>query len=203
MAYFPFFVNLAGKSGLIAGGGTVALGKARRLLPYGPRLTVAAPEILPELEALPGVEALKMPFRPELLEGRFFVIAATDAPEENRRVAALCKERGILVNAADDREACAFLFPALVRQGELSIGVSTGGASPSAAVWMKERVAAQVPENFGALLEYLAGLRPRVRALVPARRGAVFSRLFDACLENGVPLPEDVVMSILREEEPE
>ena len=48
MAYFPFFIELEQKDGLIVGGGRVALGKARRLLPYGPRLTVAAPQLHPD-----------------------------------------------------------------------------------------------------------------------------------------------------------
>ena len=44
MAYFPFFVDLTGRTGLLVGGGTVALRKAEKLLPYGPALTVVAPE---------------------------------------------------------------------------------------------------------------------------------------------------------------
>ena len=42
MGYFPFFVDLDGKQGLIVGGGIVALRKIENLLPYGPQLTVAA-----------------------------------------------------------------------------------------------------------------------------------------------------------------
>ncbi len=64
MAYFPFFVELSGKKGLIVGGGTVALRKAEKLLPYGPELTLAAPRLLPGLEALPGLTLLRCPFGP-------------------------------------------------------------------------------------------------------------------------------------------
>ena len=46
MGYFPFFVDLEGREGLVVGGGAVALRKLQKLLPYGPRLTVAAPELL-------------------------------------------------------------------------------------------------------------------------------------------------------------
>ena len=52
MAYFPMFVELEGRPCLIVGGGAVALRKARRLLPYGPCLTVVAQSFVPELEAL-------------------------------------------------------------------------------------------------------------------------------------------------------
>ena len=35
VAYFPFFVDIEGMNILIVGGGTVALRKAEKLLPYG------------------------------------------------------------------------------------------------------------------------------------------------------------------------
>ena len=62
MAYFPFFVDLEGKRGLVVGGGTVALRKVEKLLPYGPRLTVVALEFRPEFRELQGVELLRRPF---------------------------------------------------------------------------------------------------------------------------------------------
>lgn len=198
MAYFPFFIDLEGRKGLVVGGGAVAVRKIEKLLPYGPRLTVAAPEILPEIEALPGLTLLHRAFDPAMLEGKFFVIAAADSREVNRAVSALCREKGILVNVVDDKEQCAFLFPALARRGELSVGVSTGGASPSAAAWVRRRVDEVVPENFGELLAYLASLRPMVRARAPEeRRAAVFSRLFALCLERGFPLEEAALEAVL------
>lgn len=198
MAYFPFFMDLEGREGLIAGGGAVALRKVQKLLPYGPRLTVAAPEISPELAELPGLTRLRRAFEPSMLEGKFFVVAATDSREANREIAVLCRERGIFVNVVDDRESCAFLFPALVKRGDLTVGVSTAGASPSAAAWVKRRLAEAVPEDFGELLAYLASLRPLVRERVPeARRAAVFSRLFSSCLDGGFPLDGAALAAVL------
>lgn len=199
MGYFPFFIDLEGREGLVIGGGAVAARKVRKLLPYGPRLTVAAPEISREIEETPGVALVRRAFEPAMLEGTFFAVAAADDPAVNHAAASLCRERGVLVNVADDKEYCTFLFPALVKRGSLSIGVSTAGASPSAAVWAKERIAAQVPENFGELLAYLETLRPvvRERVLEEKHHAGIFSRLFHACLEKGAPLEEEVLSSIL------
>lgn len=198
MAYFPFFMDLEGREGLVVGGGAVAARKIEKLLPYGPRLTVAAPELLPEIEALPGLILLRRAFAPAMLEGKRFVIAATDDRGANREIAALCRERGIPVNAVDDKEQCTFLFPALVKRGNLTAGISTAGASPSAAAWVKRRVDEAVPEDFGELLDYLASLRPVVRARVPEeRRAAVFSRLFSVCLEGDFPLEEAALEAVL------
>lgn len=198
MGYFPFFVDLEGREGLVVGGGAVALRKLQKLLPYGPRLTVAAPELLAEIEALPGLTRLRRSFAPAMLEGKGFVIAATDDREVNREIAALCRERGIPVNAVDDKEQCTFLFPALVKRGDLTVGVSTAGASPSAAAWVRRRVSERLPEDFGELLDYLASLRPMVRKRVAAEnRAAVFARLFSACMEQGFPLEEAALAAVL------
>lgn len=205
MAYFPFFVELSQKRGLIVGGGTVALRKAEKLLPYGPELTAAAPEFLPELEALPGLTLIRRPFAPAMVEGMYFVIAATGDPQLNHQVAALCQEWNILVNVVDDRDHCSFLFPALVRDGPLSLGVSTSGASPVAAIWLKERINDLLPENFGALLDWLEEVRPLVRQMLPdtGSHKAAFGRLFAACLERGGPLEEGELRELVRQFFPE
>ncbi|WP_298032102.1 siroheme synthase CysG [uncultured Dysosmobacter sp.] len=198
MAYFPFFVDLEGRNGLIVGGGTVALRKAEKLLSFGPRLTVAAPDILPALEALPGLTFLRQPFSPEMLEGIAFVIAATDDRALNREIAAQCQARRVPANAVDDQDSCTFLFPALVKQDSLTIGISTGGASPMAAAYLKDQISALLPEDFGALLTELKALRPRVKAALPeSERPAAFSRLFHTRLAARRSLTEPEIDMLL------
>ena len=190
MAYFPFFIELEQKDGLIVGGGRVALGKARRLLPYGPRLTVAAPQLHPDFYDFEGIVLLKEAFTPELLEGKFFAVAATGDISLNRSIAGLCRERNILVNVADDPEACAFLFPSLVKRGNLSVGISTGGASPGMAVWLRKQIEALLPERTEEILSFLQSQRPRVKRAVAdeKERAALFQSLLNACLEAGGPI---------------
>ena len=207
MAYFPFFMDVSAGDGLVVGGGAVALRKVEKLLPYAPRLTVCAPFFLPEFQALPGLTLLRRPFEPSMVDGTLFVIAATGDRALNRQISALCRERHIPVNAVDDRDACTFLFPALVKRGPLSVGISTGGASPTAAVHWKEQIDRLIPEDAGELLDYLDGLRKVVKEAVPdgMARAAVFSILFDTCLEKGWPLSDewlDGLLGGLKEELP-
>lgn len=201
MSYFPFFADLEGKKGLIIGGGTVALRKIEKLLPYGPELTVAAPEILPSIAALPGLTLCRREFQAADLTGMSFVIAAASDREANRRAAVLCKARNIPVNAADDPEACTFYFPALVKRGPLTIGISTGGASPAAAAYLREQIAAALPDHLEEILEYLARIRPAVKGRPDA--GAVFRRLLAACLEHGRGLTEEEFREVLERGEQE
>lgn len=199
MAYFPFFVELEEQEGLIVGGSTVAQRKIEKLLPYGPRLTVCAPDISQAIWAIPGLSLVERAFTPELLEGKTFVIAATDDPGLNHHISRLCRGRRIPVNVVDDREYCSFLFPALVKRGPLCVGISTGGASPSAAIYWKKRIDALVPEDTGDLLDYLNGLRERVKQAVPDEmaRAEIFSILFHTCVEHGWPLSDETLDGLL------
>lgn len=203
MAYFPFFVDVSNGDGLIVGGGRVALRKIEKLLPYAPRLTVCAPSFLPEVEAVPGLTLVRGPFRSAMVDDKLFVVAATSDDALNSEIAALCREKRVPVNVVDDREKCTFLFPALVKRGPLSIGISTGGASPSGAVYWKGEIDRLVPEDAGEPLAYLEGLRARVKEAVPdeKKRAAVFAALFDDCLAAGRPPDEGELDRLLSGEE--
>ncbi len=190
MPLFPMFVDLKDKTVLIAGGGSVALRKLQKLTPYGVSPTVVAPDILPELAAVPGVKLHRRTFRPSDLHPRpVLVIAATNDRKVNRSISMLCKKRHIPVNVADDPALCSFVFPALVQRGEFSAGISTGGASPTAAVYFKERLTELLPENLEELLVWLRSKRQAIKASIPEpeRRAAFLRRLFDACIGQTDP----------------
>lgn len=204
MAYFPFFVQLEGVPALVIGGGRVALGKVTRLLPYGPHLTIVSPQFLPEMEAIPGLTLIRRPFVPEDLEGMSFVVAAA-GPEVDLQAARLCRERGLPVNVVDNRDESSFIFPALLRRGDLSVGVSTGGSSPSAAVCLRDEFSRQLPSELEDILTYLKQARPNVRARIAqgARREAVMRALCRRCLELERPLTpaeaEEVECALMEE----
>lgn len=165
MGWFPFFIQLEGARGLLVGGGRVALRKAEKLLPFGAQLTVVAPCICPPLAALPGLTLCRRAFADsDLSPAPDFVIAATGDRALDRRIAALCRARRILVNVVDDPAACGFYFPALVQRGRLCIGISTGGASPTAAAWLRQKIEALLPPGFDGILDRLAARREAVKA---------------------------------------
>ena len=200
MAYFPLFLDLSGKTALVVGGGPVAARKARVLLDYGPRVLVCAPRFVPELEQLSGAELLRQPFVPELLEGVSLAVAATDDRQLNHAVAQLCRARSIPVNVADSREDSTFLFPAVVRRGRRSGGLSPGGASPAAAAPAAAAPAAAAPESLEPILDWLEDQREAGRdALPPSQRRTWFSRLLSAALEKGRPLTSGETESLLRQ----
>ena len=190
MPDFPMFVNLKGKRILVLGGGKVAARKVKKLAPFGGRITVVAPQAQPELEAMPGVEIRRHGFRPADLWPRpAMVIAATDDRQVNARASRLCRRFRIPVNVADNGPESSFLFPALVNQGNFSAGISTGGASPTAAVYFKERLEELVPERLEEILDYLEEKREELKRTLPdqSARAAAMRELLDTCLELGRP----------------
>ena len=198
MAYFPLFLDLDRKTVLVVGGGPVAARKARVLLDYGPCVRVCAPAFVPELEALPGAELVRQEFSPELLEGVSLAVAATGDRKVNRTIGELCRSRSIPVDVADSREESTFLFPAVIRRGRLSVGISTGGSSPAACAYMRRELEQALPSSLEPILDWLEGLREEVKGTFPKReRRARFARLSAAALEAGRPLSPDETWAIL------
>ncbi len=186
------FVELDNKKVLIVGGGKVALRKAEKLLPYGPEITVVAPEICDELSLMQGIRTVTGSFSDELLQDADVVIAATDDRELNRHISELCRSDKTPVNTVDDSELCSFLFPCLIKNGSLSIGISTGGASPTAAISFKHKISSLIPDNTDEILDYLNSLRVSVKAAFPEEktRSRIFKELFELCISSGRPLTQ-------------
>ena len=179
MKAFPFMRPVAGKTCLIVGGGEVALRKAEKLYPFGVRLFVCAPECA-DFSAF-GAKVLREKYRPQLLEGIDFAVAATDDKALNARVAEDCRARGIPVNSVDDVENCDFFFPALISRGEVTIGISTGGASPALAAVLREYLGKCLPEDLAEVAEQAEKLRGTMPSQEYKER---VRRLFAAALQR-------------------
>lgn len=194
MAYFPMFIELQNAPVLVVGGGKVALRKVKKLLPYGADITVVAPKMEKELEEISEVVKIHREFdSSDLLSCPTMVIAATDQKEVNEQIAYRCKEQNIPVNVADDVENCSFLFPSLVKKGKLSAGICTGGSSPTAAIYCKERLQEALPDSLDEILDWLEEKRSELKAEIPTQstRAGIFRKVFDKCMEKGRPLTEE------------
>lgn len=191
MAYFPMFIDLNNQTVLVVGGGTVAFRKVQKLMQYGAKMIVVAPEISEEIESVSGVILKKREFQIEDLESEpVMVIAATNRTELNQKISLVCRERHIPINVVDNVDNCSFVFPALLINGDFSAGICTGGASPTASVYYKERLQSFLPENLDEILKWLEEIRPELKKTIPeqAKRAGVFRKLFERSMELGRPL---------------
>ena len=166
MNYFPAFFDLSAQKVLIVGGGEVALRKLALLERTGAKVTVVAPQILPELReraAAGSITAAIREFVPQDLEGARLVIVATSRRAVNRWIAALSEARGIPVNVVDDREASRFIVPAIIDRDPVLVAISTAGTSPVLARRLRERLEALIPKRLGDLAVWLQTLRRTAR----------------------------------------
>lgn len=193
MGYFPFFIDIQGKNGLVVGGGSIAVHKVEKLRPFGAKLTVIAPVIRKELTEDKSVVCLERDFEDSDIEEHFFVIAASDNRELNARIGDICREKGILVNVVDDKEGCGFLFPALLKEGKLTVGISTEGASPRIASAVRSKVAQELPGRMEEILDYLESIREPARQRISdgERRAAFLKDTAAYCMERNRPLSEE------------
>ena len=137
LQWFPQFINIKGKRILIVGAGKIASRRLRTLSRFDAEIIVTAPEMSElalELEKKSRILLKKKVFEERDLEGMDMVLAATNDRGLNQRIGRLCRERGIPVNVADKKEECDFYFPAVIAEGDLTVGVTAGGKNHSLAV---------------------------------------------------------------------
>jgi len=192
-------MDIEGREGLIVGGGAIARHKVNKLLPFDPKLTVVAPVIVRELLELSEISCVQRAFQDEDIEGKMFVIAASDQKEVNMHVSRLCRQRNIPVNVVDDKEECSFLFPALVKEGMLTVGISTQGASPAAASQIRKRLEAEIPESMEEILESLSDFRIPVKEKIgdQKQREEVLKKAALLCMDRQRPLTPEEAESLI------
>ncbi|OLC68673.1 MAG: uroporphyrinogen-III C-methyltransferase [Gemmatimonadetes bacterium 13_1_40CM_4_69_8] len=171
--FYPAFLDLRGRRAVVVGGGAIAEQKVVALLDAGARVSVISPSVsrrLDDLEAAGTVTIERRPYRPGDLAGAFLAIAATDDRGANRAVWAEAETRGVLLNAVDDLPHCSFIAPAIHRQGDVAVAVSTAGKSPALAVRLRERIGRLIGPEYATLLDLLGELRAELAQRVPDAR---------------------------------
>ncbi len=115
---------LTGRKVVVVGGGHVAQRRVPTFLAAGGRVTVVSPEVTPAIEGLAGEVTLVLrDFTESDLDDAWYVVAATDDPEVNARVAAAAELRHTFCVRADDARGGSAWTPAVGHHGSVTIGV--------------------------------------------------------------------------------
>jgi precorrin-2 dehydrogenase/sirohydrochlorin ferrochelatase len=165
----------------------VARGKIEGLVRAGARVTVVAPRAVEGIHRLvtEGVVALiARGYVRDDVRGIQLVIAATDDHDVNRSIAADAGRAGALVNVVDCAELSTFIAPAVLAQGDLQIAVSTSGASPAFAAFVRDQIRRDIGPEFGVALAILRCVRDRLRS--DARSSADRRRILRGLAEAGL-----------------
>lgn len=169
---FPIFLKLDQIQTLVVGGGYVGLEKLEALLKNCPRANVSlvAKEILQveirELAAIhPNVQLFERPYQTEDLQGKDFVILATDQPALHKDIKKLTRAKNIITNVADTPPLCDAYLGSVVKKGDLKIAISTNGKSPTISKRMREYLTDAIPEaaTMQELLDNMQEIRNRLK----------------------------------------
>jgi precorrin-2 dehydrogenase/sirohydrochlorin ferrochelatase len=122
--FLPISIDISGRKLLVIGGGKRALKKIRILQRFGAEVEVVAENIIGEVYATGVVCHLKK-YEKSDLKGYLMLYSCTNNEELDRQIVQDGKEAGVLVNIHDNPALCQFVSPAIYRDGNISVAVSS------------------------------------------------------------------------------
>ena len=147
--FFPMFVDLSDKNIVVAGGGSIAPRRVKTLLMFTRNITVIAPRMTAELLEMGKAGKIRIHARPVKrsdFDMAYMVLAVTNDWKLNDEIYHICKEEGIYVNVASDRELCDFYFPGICMKDETVVGVTASGVNHKKAKAVREKIQALLEE---------------------------------------------------------
>ena len=183
---FPLALEVTGRRCVVIGGGATAAAKVAALLDAGAAAVVidAGPDPgIVELARRGEIELLEREYRRGDLAGALLVFVTDGDRSLNAAVFAEAEAEGVLCNAHQDSDHCHFASPTVTRRGDLVVAVSTGGRAPTLAGYVSNALAADLPDEFGALIDLIAEIR--AEGIAPADT-AERGRLWRAALDCDV-----------------
>jgi len=206
MKYYPIYLNLKGRRVLVIGAGKIALQKLAALMDCQALIHVVAPEAVADIRKLAKDGKIKWSrrlYKMTDLIGSALVIAATDDPALQKRVAHGARARGIWVNIVDVPPLCDFIAPAIVSRGDIQIAISTGGAAPALAKHLRQKVEALLGQHYADFVDAVGRLRPAILKLPKERRRSFWERavsddFMKDIRENGTAWAEKLLKEWIR-----
>ena len=124
MSLLPLFIDIKDKPCLIVGGGKIAARKLKMLCKAEADITIIAPLICEEIQALVETHSLRLnqrEFTDADINKQNLIIAATSDSPLNKHISDLAKLKNILVNVADDFKQGDVVLPGRRRPRRLDI----------------------------------------------------------------------------------
>ncbi|MGG0236915.1 precorrin-2 dehydrogenase [Bacillus rhizoplanae] len=136
---YPLIFNLQGKIVVIIGGGKIAYRKAVGLKDTGAIVTVVSPDICEEMEKLSYITWKQKAFTEEDIKDAHLIYAATNHHDVNMMVKQAAHDSQ-WVNIVSDGTQSSFHTPAIIRNNEYIVSISTSGKDPAFAKQIKQKL---------------------------------------------------------------
>lgn len=166
MSYFPIYLEMKKRRCLVIGAGAVAERKIANLLEAGAEVTVLSPDVTENITRWSKQKLLQVKprgYQDGDLAGYDLVFVATGDVEVNGAVYQEGRSGGVWVNAADEPARCDFILPSVLRRGDLTLAVSSGGNSPALARTVREELELYLTPEYETLARLAAEARRELR----------------------------------------
>ncbi|MEJ5172120.1 MAG: bifunctional precorrin-2 dehydrogenase/sirohydrochlorin ferrochelatase [Hydrogenothermaceae bacterium] len=162
MSYMPIFLEVKDKKFLIVGGGKVATEKIKRILKFSYNITVVSPEITEELESIiknNSLNYINSPYTSDIIKNYDIIIIAVSDTNLQKVIYNDAKGENKLCNTVDVIGESDFIFPSVVKKGNLIVAFSTLGSSPALAKYLRIYFEQEIPGEVEQFLNEMEDLR--------------------------------------------
>ncbi len=162
MSFFPSYINLTNKKILLIGGGNIALEKLEKLTDFSKDITVISKDISSKFlnfAKLNNIPIENRVYKRGDIDGFDIVIVATNDISLHKEIFNESRDSRVLVNSVDNTAYCDFIFPSYIKKGDLTISISTSGASPAMAKRIRLYIEKLIPSNIVEFLQEMKELR--------------------------------------------
>ena len=145
--FLPISIDISDQKILIVGGDQSALKKLKILQRFGAEVEVLALKVCREIKES-GITFYEKAYHKNHLKGYLMLYSCTNNQELDQQILLDGKETGVLVNIHDKPELCQFVSPAIYRNGNLSVAVSSNGEDVYESIKLRNIIGEFLTENY-------------------------------------------------------
>ncbi|MGM9948294.1 precorrin-2 dehydrogenase/sirohydrochlorin ferrochelatase family protein [Floccifex sp.] len=179
MAYFPFFIELKNQNVLVIGSGPIAKSKIKTLQEFGAIVTCIS-----NSECDMNCIHIQKAFEISDLDGFSIVVISTNDKNLNHKIAKICKEKHILVNAVDQKEDCTFIFPSIIKKKDIVAAFSSSGKNPVICQYLKKQNEKIVSDQLACINEKMENIRKELMHLDAKERKQILNEFLEKSLQE-------------------
>ncbi len=145
--FLPIAIDISNQKILIVGGDQSALKKLKILQRFNAEVEILAKKVCPEIKQS-GVRFFETDYHKKYLTGYLMLYSCTNDETLDRQIVDDCREAGVLVNIHDKPSLCQFVSPAIYRNGNISVAVSSNGEDVYESIRLRNKISEFLTNNF-------------------------------------------------------
>jgi len=162
MSHFPAFINMKNKKILLVGAGQIAFNKLNTLLDFTSNITIISSEFTSDIKELinkNSLEFIQRNYEVGDIKGFDIVVVATNSLELQESIYNESRKLNCFFNCVDIPELCDFTFSSYIKEGDLTLAISTSGNSPAVSKQLRIYLEKLIPKNISIFLNEMKEYR--------------------------------------------